>query len=100
MSSCPRPADDRLGPLAASGGADVWLVRYEGQPQETAVKEGENRGVTVVYRNVAVGPAAPGDLVRPDAGVYALPAGPAEDADLKSWPCCCRPAPAAGSWAC
>lgn len=36
-----------------AGGADVWLVRYEGQPQETAVKDGENRGVTVVYRNVA-----------------------------------------------
>ena len=35
-------------------GADVWLVRYDSQPQETPVRDGENRGVTVVYRNVAV----------------------------------------------
>ncbi|MGZ3272243.1 MAG: DUF1223 domain-containing protein [Caulobacteraceae bacterium] len=40
---------------APKGGADVWLVRYLAQPQETEVKAGENRGVTVVYRNVAVG---------------------------------------------
>jgi hypothetical protein len=40
---------------APQGGADVWLVRYLAQPQETEVKDGENRGVTVVYRNVAVG---------------------------------------------
>jgi hypothetical protein len=39
---------------APKGGADVWLVRYLAQPQETEVKDGENRGVTVVYRNVAV----------------------------------------------
>lgn len=37
------------------GGAEVWLVRYEAQPRETPVKDGENRGVTVVYRNVATG---------------------------------------------
>jgi hypothetical protein len=36
-----------------AGGAEVWLVRYELQPRETAVTDGENRGVTVVYRNVA-----------------------------------------------
>jgi hypothetical protein len=40
---------------APRGGADVWLVRYEAQPQETEVKDGENRGVTVVYRNVVAG---------------------------------------------
>jgi hypothetical protein len=40
---------------APHGGAEVWLVRYEAQPQETEVKNGDNRGVTVVYRNVAVG---------------------------------------------
>jgi hypothetical protein len=40
---------------APRGGADVWLVRYEAQPRETEVKDGENRGVTVVYRNVVVG---------------------------------------------
>jgi hypothetical protein len=37
------------------GGADVWMVRYQAQPRETPVKDGENRGVTVVYRNVATG---------------------------------------------
>jgi hypothetical protein len=37
------------------GGAEVWLVRYEAQPRETPVKDGENRGVTVVYRNVVTG---------------------------------------------
>jgi hypothetical protein len=66
-----------------AGGADVWLVRYEGQPQETAVKDGENRGVTVVYRNVAK------SLTRLGAWSgkmrsYALPAAPADDPGLKS----------------
>jgi hypothetical protein len=66
-----------------SGGADVWLVRYEGQPQETAVKDGENRGVTVIYRNVAT------SLVRLGSWSgrmkrYPLPQAPSEDADLKS----------------
>ena len=65
------------------GGAEVWLVRYEGQPQETAVKDGENRGVTVVYRNVAR------DLIRLGAWsgqsrTYVLPKASGEDADLKS----------------
>jgi hypothetical protein len=66
-----------------AGGAEVWLVRYEGQPQETAVKDGENRGVTVVYRNVAR------DLIRLGSWsgrrrAYDLPAPSGEDADLKS----------------
>ena len=38
---------------APRGGATVWLVRYEAQPQETPVKDGENRGTTVIYHNVA-----------------------------------------------
>jgi hypothetical protein len=66
-----------------AGGADVWLVRYEGQPQETAVKDGENRGVTVIYRNVVR------ELTRlgawsGQARAYALPDESADDADLKS----------------
>lgn len=66
-----------------AGGADVWLVRYEGQPQETAVKDGENRGVTVVYRNVAK------SLIRLGAWSgkmrsYVLPAPSPDDPDLKS----------------
>jgi hypothetical protein len=65
------------------GGADVWLVRYEGQPQEMAVKDGENRGVTVIYSNVAK------SLVRLGAWAgrmrsYPLPKASAEDSDLRS----------------
>jgi hypothetical protein len=61
---------------APEGGADVWLVRYLAQPQETEVKDGENRGVTVVYRNVAVGLQRLGTWSgRPR--VYELPKAPA-----------------------
>jgi hypothetical protein len=68
---------------APEGGADVWLVRYEAQPQETQVKEGENRGVTVVYRNVAVGLQRLGTWNgRPR--VYALPkASAGKDREVK-----------------
>jgi hypothetical protein len=64
---------------APRGGATVWLVRYAAQPQETPVKDGENRGVTVVYHNVAR------DLVRLGSWsgrprAYALPAAPDGDA--------------------
>jgi hypothetical protein len=65
------------------GGAEVWLVRYEGQPQETAIKDGENRGVTVIYRNVAR------DLIRLGSWSgaehsYAVPKPGADETDLKS----------------
>jgi hypothetical protein len=68
---------------APQDGADVWLVRYLAQPQETEVKDGENRGVTVVYRNVAVGLQRLGTWSgRPRA--YALPKAPAaKDGDQK-----------------
>ncbi len=66
-----------------AGGAEVWLVRYEGQPQETQVKDGENRGLTVIYRNVAR------ELVRLGSWAggtktYALPKPEEDDADLKT----------------
>ena len=35
-----------------AGGADVWLVRYDPRAQEVAVKSGDNRGRTVVQKNV------------------------------------------------
>ena len=65
------------------GGAEVWLVRYEAQPQETEVKDGENRGVTVIYRNVAVGLQRLGVWTgRPRA--YALPkAAKGKDGETK-----------------
>jgi hypothetical protein len=34
------------------GGADVWLVRYDPQLQSVHVKRGDNRGKTIVERNV------------------------------------------------
>jgi hypothetical protein len=37
---------------AGKGGADVWLVRYDPSPQSVQVKRGDNRGRTVVERNV------------------------------------------------
>ena len=68
---------------APEGGADVWLVRYLAQPRETEVRDGENRGVTVVYRNVAVGLQRLGTWSgRPH--VYPLPKAPAaKDGDVK-----------------
>jgi hypothetical protein len=34
------------------GGAEVWLVRYDPREQEVPVKSGDNRGQTIVHRNV------------------------------------------------
>lgn len=36
------------------GGADVWLIRYDPREQTIGVKDGDNRGHTVVERNVVV----------------------------------------------
>jgi hypothetical protein len=36
----------------ARGAMDVWLIRYDPRAQPVAVKDGENRGVTVSERNV------------------------------------------------
>jgi hypothetical protein len=63
------------------GGAEVWLVRYEAQPRETPVKDGENRGVTVVYRNVATGLTRLGSWSGRSKS-YALPK-PAKDRDVR-----------------
>jgi hypothetical protein len=37
---------------APAGGADVWLIRYDPRAQEVAVKSGDNRGQTIVEKNV------------------------------------------------
>lgn len=37
---------------APRGGAEVWLIRYDPRPQEVQVKRGDNRGETLVQRNV------------------------------------------------
>ena len=37
---------------AAAGTFDVWLVRYDPRKREVKVEKGENRGKTVIHRNV------------------------------------------------
>lgn len=34
------------------GGADVWLIRYDPRAQEVTVRSGDNRGKTLVQKNV------------------------------------------------
>lgn len=66
---------------APRGGADVWLVRYDPRAVETAVRGGDNRGETVVQKNVVRQIVRLGGWRgRPQA--YRLPAAP--DDGLKS----------------
>jgi hypothetical protein len=37
---------------APKGGAEVWLVRYDPREQDVAVKSGDNKGQTIVQKNV------------------------------------------------
>ncbi len=37
---------------APRGGGEVWLVRYDPREQDIAVKRGDNKGQTLVHRNV------------------------------------------------
>jgi len=37
---------------APRGGGEVWLVRYDPREQDIAIKRGDNRGQTLVHRNV------------------------------------------------
>jgi hypothetical protein len=37
---------------APRGGGEVWLVRYDPRHQDIAVKRGDNKGQTLVHRNV------------------------------------------------
>ena len=65
---------------APRGGGEVWLVRYDPREQDIAIKRGDNRGQTLVHRNVVR------ELVRlgPWTGrpkLYRLPAG---DDDLRT----------------
>lgn len=34
------------------GGAEVWLIRYDPREQDVAVKSGDNKGKTIVQRNI------------------------------------------------
>jgi hypothetical protein len=46
-----RRVDVGTGP-APRGGGEVWLIRYDPREVEVAVKAGDNRGETVVQKNV------------------------------------------------
>jgi hypothetical protein len=64
---------------APRGGGEVWLVRYDPREQDIAIKRGDNKGQTLVHRNVVR------ELVKLGAWsgrpkLYRLPA--AGDADL------------------
>lgn len=37
---------------APKGGADVWLIRYDPREQGVVVKSGDNRGQTIIQKNV------------------------------------------------
>ena len=41
-----------VGSGNAPGKAEVWLIRYDPNGREVAVRRGENRGKTITYRNV------------------------------------------------
>jgi len=47
----PRRVDVGSG-RGAKGGAEVWLIRYDPRAVEVAVRAGDNRGETVVQKNV------------------------------------------------
>jgi len=64
-----------------SGGAEVWLVRYDPDDQAVLVKRGENRGQTVTQRNVVRQLVQLGTW-RGRSKLYAVPAAPS--ADLKT----------------
>jgi len=66
---------------APKGGAEVWLVRYDPRAVEVAVRAGDNRGETVVQKNVVRQIARLGSWRgRPQA--YRIPA--ASDDGLKT----------------
>ena len=37
---------------APKGGGEVWLIRYDPREQDVAVKSGDNRGQTILHKNV------------------------------------------------
>ena len=62
-----------IGPgRAPQGGAEVWLVRYDPSARQVTVKRGENRGKTLVQRNVVRQLVKLG-VWRGKARVYAAP---------------------------
>lgn len=70
----PRRVDVGSGPVPR-GGAEVWLVRYDPREREVEVKSGDNRGQTIVHKNVVRQAQRLGAWKgRPTA--YRLPAAP------------------------
>ncbi|MEO8811880.1 MAG: DUF1223 domain-containing protein [Caulobacteraceae bacterium] len=60
------------------GGAEVWLVRYDPREQQVAVRNGDNRGKTVLQRNVVRQLARLGSWKGRPA-VYRPPPAPEDD---------------------
>ena len=68
---------------APRGGGEVWLVRYDPREQDIVIKRGDNKGQTLVHRNVVR------ELVKlgPWAGrpkLYRLPTAIGADPDLET----------------
>ena len=59
------------------GGADVWLIRYDPREQTVEVRRGENRGESLVHRNVVRQAEKLGSW-RGKPSSYRLPAAPDE----------------------
>jgi hypothetical protein len=71
------------GPSPRGGGGEVWLVRYDPREQDIVVKRGDNKGQTLIHRNVVR------ELVRlgPWAGkprLYRLPTATGVDPELET----------------
>lgn len=68
---------------APRGGGEVWLVRYDPREQDIAVKRGDNKGQTLVHRNVVRELVKLGSWAgRPK--LYRLPTAIGADPDLET----------------
>jgi hypothetical protein len=71
----------KVGGEAKSGHGDVWLIRYDPEPESVKIKSGENKGQTVTVRN-AVHELTRLGAWRGTPKTYVIP--PAGDAGLKA----------------
>lgn len=67
------PSGIRIAPVAASGSATVWLVRYDPRTRQVPIRAGENGGRTLPHRNIVRELAKLGDWTGPAAS-FPLPA--------------------------
>jgi hypothetical protein len=67
-------AGNKISVGAASGNAEVWLVRYDPRVQNVPIGAGENGGITIAHKNIVRQMVRLGGWVGA-AQSYALPAG-------------------------